>query len=186
MTGFSTMDWQCDVTVITLSATLRLRVPHFYLETMYSGMNGYLDFRPFTQACLPSGNFTGEGAAYFEVTDLYSNMRVQLYVNLITNVVSIRTLTIEGLTFDSIFIHLGPEFVIGGSTVDWDAFNENFPTCFATQLATHKGQLQEKVMVSLNGIITQFTLQEFFDLVSSGDCPICSFMSKAGEKGLLF
>ncbi|OXA39712.1 putative chitinase 3 [Folsomia candida] len=158
MTGFSTMNWQCVVTSITLTPTFRLRVPNFYLEMAYSEMSGYFDFRPFTQGCLPSGNFTWQyGTAYFET-----------------------------LTFDSLFINLGPDFVIGGNPVDWDAFNENINTCFATELAAYKAPIEEKLRTALNLVISQFTIDEVIDIVTGGDCPICSFVRKTGEKMMSF
>jgi hypothetical protein len=167
VTGLSTFGYTYDINLIQLTATFSIRVANIDLSSGYTA-TGYLDARPFTQACIPSGNFTGSGTALVTAAGVMASGSATLFVNLISDKVSIRLLAVDSFSFTSLTVNLGEEYMIGGSPVDWAAFNAGLKACVDTQFAANNAEVVEKIRVGVNEKIGVLSLQEFLDLLVGG------------------
>lgn len=148
------------------------RVAHdFYFQGDYD-IRGYLDMYPFASSCLPSGNFSGTGVATFEVQNLIWVAATTHYFNINTGEVILRNLTMY-ISFDRVYLDLGPNFRINGSPVDWEAFNANLHSCFHTEFNQYKGEIETKLMSAINDRFAQFNLYEIIEFLFEGSCPRC-------------
>lgn len=172
-TGLSELSY--DYTLVNLMLTYDF---HFTLSTAHVTndftVTGYLDVRPFSQGCIPSGNFTGGGVAIVHVSALDADLRAGFFVNMITNKVTIRTLDIRNISFGSdIMISFGPDLLIGGSPVDWDAVSAGLKTCFDAEFAANRAAVTEMIRQAANVVIGQYTLDEISEWIGGGGgtCP---------------
>jgi hypothetical protein len=172
-TGLSGLSYDYTIIIITLTLNFHLTLPSAHITNDFT-VTGYLDARPFSQGCIPSGNFTGSGAATIHASTLDVNIRAVLFANLITNKLSIRTLEIRNISFGSdIMISFGPDLIIGGSPVDWDAVSAGLKTCFDAEFAANKAAITEKIRQAGNVVIGNYTIDELLELIGGGGgtCP---------------
>lgn len=165
--GLSTFGYTYEINLIALTATFSIRVADIDLTSGYTAA-GYLDARPFTQTCIPSGNFTGSGTALVKAAGVTATGSATLFVNLATGTVSVRLLAVSAFSFNTLTVDLGEEYMIGGSTVDWPAFNAGLKACVDTQFAANNEEIVEKIRVGVNMKIAHLTLEEFLDLIIGG------------------
>jgi len=142
-----------DVNVITLSAVFEVDLDNVDLTCAEYTANGWLDLRPIRQETLPSGNFTGTGAATLKGSKIHLKGNAVLFINLIGNKVSIRVLNLEAVSFDSLSFNLGPAFLVNGEAVNWDEVNSNFKSDFDADFAQFKTEITEKIRVAANVIV---------------------------------
>lgn len=122
------------------------------LDTTYM-VNGYLDARPFSQVCLPSGNFSGSDRVVASAENAELKGAATLFINLISNKLSVRILTVETLTFSAVSVDLGQGYQIAGAPVDWADWTANFKTCFDNEFPANKAEIVEKVRIAANEVI---------------------------------
>ncbi|XP_035716755.1 uncharacterized protein LOC118439494 [Folsomia candida] len=166
--GVSTLDLDCRFAVSAGTGQIIRRAGNFYFQGDYV-IRGYLDLFPFSSSCLPSGSFSGAGVATFEVQNLDWIVGMTHFVDIVSGRVSIRTLTIHEVSFDRIYLNLGPNFHINRSPVDWEVFNANLHPCFHTQLNQNRGEIETKLRSALNKRYSQFTLEEVAEFLFLGD-----------------
>lgn len=167
------MSYDYTIIIITLTLNFHLTLPSAHITTDFV-VTGYLDARPFSSGCIPSGNFTGSGASTVHASALDVNIRAVLFANLITNKLSIRTLEIRNISFGSdIMLSFGPDLLIGGSPVDWDAVSAGLKTCFDAEFAANKAAITEKIRLAGNVVIGKYTIDELLELIGGGGgtCP---------------
>jgi len=176
MSGHSGLTTDVQVNIITLTATFDVQLPDLHVLIHGHKVDGYLDLRPLT--CIPSGNFSGEGTGEYiaHVGGLHVAGSATLFINLISNKVSIRLLSVSTFTFDTLCMDLGPNFTIGGSTPDWTALCANVKPEFDAEWANAaiRNAVVEKFRVGANVIVGQYTLEELIDLISKPDEPPCT------------
>lgn len=170
--GLSTFQYEYTINLIQLTAEFTITLTTFDLTSTYTA-EGYVDARPLSQSCIPSGNFTGTGPVAITAAGLVVSGSATIFVNLITDRISIRLLSIPNLVFDSLTADLGPEFIIGGAPVDWAQFSSNIKSCVDTEFPANRDDVVEKFRLAINELIADFTLQDFLDLIGGGDstCP---------------
>jgi len=172
LTGASGITTDIQIILITLTLHIELTIPSLDIEATGAQATGYLDGRPLT--CLPSGNFSAvgdDGKAH--ISNLYVDARATLFINLITNKVNIRLLTVNSFRFDDICLDLGPNFRIAGEAVDFVDFCENFKSRFDVEYANAaiRDPVIEKIRGAANNIVGKFTIDELIDLIGGGgDC----------------
>lgn len=172
MHGVSMLEFLCRFTFSPNTVQVTRQAGNLYLESNYDA-GGYLDFHPFSNSCLPSGNFTGAGLASLSVRNLSWNIIMTFDFDLNADEVTIRNFTIFEISFDRIFLDLGQNFRINGSPVDWEAFNVNFHSCFHTQVDLYRREIETKLMTALNQGYARFSLVDIYLFLFSGDCPHC-------------
>jgi len=165
--GLSTFGYTYEINLIALTATFSIRVANINLRSEYIA-TGYLDARPFTQSCIPSGNFTGAGTALVTAGGVAAAGSATLFVNLATGTVSIRLLAVDSFSFTSLTVDLGEEYMIDGSPIDWPTFNAGLKACVDTQFAANNAEIVEKIRVGVNLKISVLTLEEFLELIGGG------------------
>lgn len=166
------LEFLCRFTFSPNTVQVTRQAGNLYLESNYDA-GGYLDFHPFSNSCLPSGNFTGAGLASLSVRNLSWNIIMTFDFDLNADEVTIRNFTIFEISFDRIFLDLGQNFRINGSPVDWEAFNVNFHSCFHTQVDLYRREIETKLMTALNQGYARFSLVDIYLFLFSGDCPHC-------------
>lgn len=165
--GLSTFGYTYEINLIALTATFSIRVANIDLTSGYTA-TGYLDARPFSQSCIPSGNFSGSGTALVTAAGVNAAGSATLFVNLITDKVSIRLLAVDSFSFTSLTVDLGEEYMIGGSPVDWPMFNSGLKACVDSEFAANNAAIVEKIRVGVNEKIGVLSLEEFLDLLIGG------------------
>jgi len=170
--GLSTFGYTYEINLIALTATFQIRVANLNLRSEYVA-TGYLDARPFSQGCIPSGNFTGAGTALVTASGINAEGSATLFVNLIDNKLSVRLLSVSAFSFTTLTVDLGPDYMIGGETVNWPQFNAGLKACVDSEFAANNAAIVEKIRLTVNGAIADLTLQDFLDLIGGGDgeCP---------------
>lgn len=173
----SGLSYEYTIILITLTLDFHLTLPSVHLSGEYDA-TGYLDARPFSQACVPSGNYSGNGSAFLDASQVELDIRVVLFANLITNKLSIRTLTINTLSFGGdVSMSFGPNWLIGGSPVEWESWSAGLKACFDAEFAANKAAITEKIRLAGNGWIGQYTIDELLELIGGGGgpCPTPSY-----------
>jgi hypothetical protein len=165
----ATLKYHVTINAILLNATFHVHLGLLDLTTDYD-CEGWLDARPFRHETVPSGNFSGFGPARVTATNVILSGSAKLFVNLIGNKVSVRKIIVTELTFDSLTVNLGVDFVIGGSHVDWEEWNENFKGNFREDFdGPHHEGILERIRATANVIVGRYTLGELIDLIGDGD-----------------
>ncbi|OXA39825.1 uncharacterized protein LOC118439516 [Folsomia candida] len=151
--GLDTFAYEYTITVIALTVEFTITVDKLSLDTTYTA-TGYLDARPFSQGCIPSGNFTSGGYGPAPATANIGRLKVfgslTLNINLIEDYVRIGRLALSFVSFDTVRVDLGRKFRIGGAPVDWPAFSANLKACFDSEFAANKAAVVEKVRLAIN------------------------------------
>ncbi|OXA39715.1 hypothetical protein Fcan01_25544 [Folsomia candida] len=170
--GVSTLDLDCIFNVSSWTGDIIRRAGNFYFQGDYD-IWGYLDLFPFSSLCLPSGSFSGAGVATFEVQNLDWIVGISFSLDQVPDRLTIQILTIHEISFDRIYLNLGPNFRINGSPVDWEAFNANLHSCFHTQLKQYRREIETKLKFALNERYSQFDHVEISKFLFAGACPPC-------------
>jgi hypothetical protein len=175
MAGHSGATIDIGIIIITLALTFNVHVPALdvNLRTV-TGPGGYIDARPFTS--FPGGNFTASGAnAMVRLRNLRVRGNAQLFINIIGNRVNVRTLNVIEFSFDDICLDLG-DTIIGENPVDWADFCANFKARFTAEWAnvTLRNQLIERIRVTANGFVDDYTLDELLELINPTPNPDCT------------
>jgi len=160
--GLMTFNYEFTINMVTLVVPFTVNLANLDLTSAYTA-EGYLDVRPFSEGCIPSGNFTGTGTAVVTASTLLVQGTATLFINLINNRISIRTLVLPVISFAAANINLGSGYAIDGAPIDWDAFNANFKSCFETELAANRPAVVEKIRITVNFRIAHLSLDELLD-----------------------
>jgi len=167
MAGHSGATVDIGIIIITLALTFNVHVPTLDAHVIsVNGPGGYTDFTPFTS--IPSGNFTTTGAdAIIRIRNLRLRGNAQLFINIIGNKVNVRTLNVIEFSFDEFCLDMG-NMPIGGNIVDWADFCANFKARFTAQWlnSTLRTQFVERLRVTANGFVDDYTLEELIDLIT--------------------
>jgi len=142
VTGLSTLSYSYDVNLITLNVLFDLKIGSLKIDGNGFNVEGWIDARPLRQETLPSGNITGSGTtASFSVTDGEIKGNAVLFVNLIGNKVTIRTLNIEIASFSSLSMNFGPDYLVSGQPIDWATWNTGIKSNFDQDFAQFKDEV---------------------------------------------
>ncbi|OXA39759.1 uncharacterized protein LOC110861056 [Folsomia candida] len=178
--GLDTFAYEYTINLIALTAEFTITVGSLSLDTLYTA-TGYLDARPFSQGCIPSGNFTGGANGPAPATATVVGLRAvgtaTIFINLITDRISLRLLAVSSFSFTTITANLSDDYVIGGSPIDWPAFNAGLKACVDSEFASNNAAVVEKIRLAVNEKIADYTLQDFLDLIGGGGstCPPPTF-----------
>lgn len=150
--GLSTLHYKVDINAILLTATFDVTIAKVSGTATYKA-DGYIDARPFSQGTIPSGNFTGSGAGAVSATNVKLHGSASLWVNVIGNKVTITILNLSTISFDSISVDLGSDFIIAGSPVDWAALSAGLKANFDREFAANKQEIQRRIRLAANRIV---------------------------------
>lgn len=165
--GLNTYSSYWTIDMITNMFTITL--DNLSLDATYSA-TGYLDATPYSQGCIPSGNFTGGDTARITVAGLRVVGQATFFVNLVNDRVSIRRLSVASFSFTDITVDLGANFQIGWAPVDWPAFNGNLKACMDSEFAANNPAIVEKFRLAINEKIQHYTSEELSELIGN-ICP---------------
>jgi hypothetical protein len=171
--GHSTAVVEVEIVVITLTATLHVTIETIELSLNGIVCNGYLDFSPFTS--IPSGNFSTTGSDLtLSVAGVVADGSATLFINLITNKVSIREMEVESIDWTTLCTDFGPNFMIGGSPVDWADLCQSFKPAFMAEFNNPalKDALTERLRGAANAVVGNCGIDELVGCATYDDgCP---------------
>jgi len=167
-TGLSTLHYNIDINALLLTASFEVTITQVGLDTTYTNAEGYVDARPLGSDTVPAGNFTGSGTAKLTASGVHAKGRGSLWINIIGNKVTLNSLTLEIVNFDTLTLDLGATLTIGGSPVDWATWSQNIKANFDRDFAANKNEVVDKVRLAANNIIGQYTLAELIELIGGG------------------
>jgi hypothetical protein len=173
--GLNTLWTNISVNLLTTTVDFHIKLPSVDLKCDdYSEVVGWIDATPLSEATLPSGNFTGKGAASLKAAGVELKARAVLFVNLISNKITCRELTVENLVFTSLSADLGQDYLIGpvgaGKPIDWAAWSRDVKANFEKDWATSQAAIVEKVRLGANNILEDMTLQDLIGVIDPDDC----------------
>jgi len=169
-TGLSTLWYKYTINLLTLKIDFEVTIERACISGDRYSATGSIDATPFRQETIPSGPFSGTGSYQACVENFRIVGSATLLVNLISNRLTIRLLTIPTFTFSSLSVNLAG-FTAGGELINWATWNANIKQNFDQDLEQFRAQIVEKVRLSANEVMKQYTLQEFLDLIGSGNPP---------------
>lgn len=143
--GLSTLHYKIDQVGLLLAYYFNMSVANVIGTAGDYFAAGYIDAHPFSQETIPSGNFTGSGAGTFSATNIKLNGFVNFFVAVIDNKVSLYSLRLDVASFDSLNVDLGPDFIIAGSPVDWNALSAAIKDNFDREFAGNKEEIVERI-----------------------------------------
>ncbi|OXA39749.1 hypothetical protein Fcan01_25498 [Folsomia candida] len=146
--GLNTFIYEYTINFLTLTAEFTITVGSLSLDTTYTA-TGYLDARPFSQGCIPSGNFTGNGAAKATIVGLRLVGNATIVVNLMNEFMYIRLLAVSSFSFTSVM------------------------ACFDSEFAANNAAVVAKMRLAVNEKLFRVRFQDFLDFLDGGDttCP---------------
>jgi len=165
--GLTSLNYSYDVNIITLNANVEINLGSIQLTVADYEVEGWVDVSPIREETLPSGSFVGTGKASLNATNVAVKFSAQLFINIIGNKVSVRTLTVQTLSFDSVSLDLGAGYLLDGAPVDWATINANFKANFAQDWATSELAIVEKIRTAANVVVGKYTLEELLEIIGN-------------------
>jgi len=170
-TGLKGLSYKYKLNLLTLTITFEAVIGN---EVCIKGdsytAEGSVDVRPFSKNIFPSGDFNGAGKFDACATNFAIQGSARIFVNLITQKISVSKLELKKFTFDKVSVNL-EGFSAAGTTIDWADWSSNFKTRFDTEFAQVGLQFNERVRLAVNYHLKELTLEDLIDLIGDGDKP---------------
>jgi len=165
-TGLDTLWYSYELSLITLSGSFEAGITG---EACGSGdsyeATGTIDASPFSEAVVPSGPFSGKGSYHGCIRAGYVKGEATIFVNIITNRVSLSRLVISEITFEHIEAEL-TGFTIAGRETDWAAWNAGVKAAFEAEWPVVGTEFVNIARVAVNeNFLWKYTLSEFLELI---------------------
>lgn len=165
--GLTTLNYEYNVNIILLTADVEINLGSLKLDVADYNAEGWVDVTPLREETLPSGSFVGTGNAALTASNVNVKFSATLFINLISNKVTVRLLNVENLSFDSVTLDLGAGFLLDGAAVDWATLSANFKDNFAQDWAASEEAIVEKIRTAANVVVGQYTLDEILDIIGN-------------------
>lgn len=173
-TGLSGLETEVSYNAILQQISFKVTLPYAHIVGDRYKATGSINAAPIRPVTIPSGPFNGDGKFEASVNDFVIEGKANILVNLITNRVNLRSVTVAQLSFSKVFAELGG-FNINGAPMDFDAWNAVFKTNFDADFNTPaiKNEILEKVKIFGNEILGQYTLAELLAIILK-PAPTCA------------
>lgn len=113
---------------------------------------GRADFRPFRPETLPTGEFEGTGAVHACISDSSASGSAKVRVNLITDRLTIVSITIDSISAAAVDVDLG-QVTVAGEPVNWSEWSANFIANFELDWNNSSAEFLARVVAEANYIL---------------------------------
>jgi hypothetical protein len=132
--------------------------------------SGEINPAPFRPETFPNGPFVGKGSFYFSITGLTLKAKVLVLVNLITNRVDCKGLTLNEFHFNNATANF-ENFIPAGTLVDWVVWSKNFKTNFDEDLAAEKEEITWMLKAAIDNWLFDKSLAEVYEILTKHILP---------------
>jgi len=162
--GHSSVVAEIGYNALTQVISFKVTIPAIQISAVGVDAWGVINSGPFRPVTIPNGPFEAKGPLFASATDVHIEGTVGILVNLITNRVSCRFVTVATFTFGEVTVR-DLDFTSSGQKVDWAAWNAVFKANFNADWAAGRTEIQNRIRVPVNLELQKYTLAELLNLI---------------------